>query len=199
MAGGIQVTFEGDVKKAQKKLTHLQRQVIPQAASSALNRTAKAAQVRAGQLIRQDLALSARFVKSRLTIKQANRRTLTAHIRAANEPHGGIPLRDYKPKTKVLKRTSLFGAPLESVSVKIKRGRRRRVVKGAFITRYRKWGGQVLRRKGKARGPVKALHGPSVSHKFMDRKVLRGTLNRAYEQWPRNFDSQMRYRLGRLK
>ena len=79
----IQFDVSVDIKAAMAALNEVQRKVIPQAASSALNRVATSARRVAIDTIRKETNIKAAAVRKYVTTKKASKSMLTAEIRAS--------------------------------------------------------------------------------------------------------------------
>lgn len=81
MAQGLSVSVKGDVKTIIKDLNAVQKKIVPQVTSSALNKTAtKVRSVSAKHIARVKNISPQKLIKARLIIKKSNKRTQRAII-----------------------------------------------------------------------------------------------------------------------
>jgi len=141
----------------------LNEDAINKAITRSLNRAANAAITAGSKKIREEYNIKAKDIRSATKIKKA---TFVSNEVVITITGGAIPFRYFSPKQ-----------TLKGVTVKIKKGGKRTLVKGAFIggwTRKKVGGrysmvqvtkrnGLVFARKGKARYPLKELSVTSVT------------------------------------
>lgn len=148
----MQFDVRVDIAEATKFLTDLQRQVIPAATARALDRTLVNVRTATVKTIVAETGLPATLVRDRLTIRGANRARLEAILTA-------------NPAAPNLAR---FQARQTKRGVSANAWRKRRIYPGTFLGNQER---TVFKRIGKARLPIKPIHGPSVPRTFLQRKA----------------------------
>jgi hypothetical protein len=166
----MQYDVRCDIAQATKFLTDLQRQVIPAAVARALDRTISNAKTAAVQTIVAETGLPAKLVRDRLTIRGANRNRLEAILTA-------------NPAAPNLAR---FQARQTKRGVSANAWRKRRIYPGTFLANDNR---TVFKRVGKARLPIKPIHGPSVPRTFLQRKAQEQIDRILKSRFAFNFDS----------
>jgi hypothetical protein len=124
---------------------------FPVAGASALNRLAQMAKTQISSDIRAKYNIKKMDIDPLIRVTRATANNLNASLIVTNK---GIPLGYFGP------RQTRAGA-----SIAVARGARR-VIAHSFIATMRHGKAQVFIRTSKARGPVKALYGPSVLQLF---------------------------------
>lgn len=130
-----------------RQLSVLMPQAIKRAEVSGINRAANSSRVLISKTVRRDLALKAKTVKDAMTIKRARyaQSTPEATITVDRKPQ---PLKNYGARQ-----------IRSGLSAKIRKRGRQKIKSGFIIGAY---GGNAYKRETSARGPLKALMGPSV-------------------------------------
>lgn len=213
-----------DIRAAMKMLDNLNREIVPQAASAALNRVATSARKVAVDTIRRETNIKASAVRKYVTTSKSNKTTLTATIRASK----------YAPNL------INFGAREVKKGVSANAWGKRKIYRGAFIgnkgrtvfvrTDYKAPIRSGTRRKGAnrtisqhtrkghprrvgpktvqvqahlvGRGPkrpkpgIKALYGPSVRREFIRDVAQRAMMATIQERWPIEFKRELAFRLA---
>jgi len=222
----IQFDVSVDIKAAMAALNEVQRKVIPQAASSALNRVATSARRVAIDTIRKETNIKAAAVRKYVTTKKASKSMLTAEIRASK----------YAPNL------INFGARQTKKGVSANAWAKRKIYRGAFIgnkgrtvfirddyrapaakRRKRVGANRTLsqhtrrahpRRVGSktvqvqahrvgsgAKAPkskLKALYGPSVRREFIRDTAQKAMMASIRERWPVEFQREAQYRVDKV-
>jgi hypothetical protein len=169
----ISISVEADISKALAMLTSLERDLVPRAASAALNRVAVSARAVAVQEIARTTGLTQAEVRQRLDIRTANRNYLAASISAV--PWSPNLIRYAARQTKA----GVSAAPW----------RNRRVHKHTFIGNQ---GRTVFVREGKSRLPIKSVRGPSVPKEFMQGYAIKAMQARVAERFALEFDRALK-------
>lgn len=148
----IKAFSAGAASRALEKEIKRQAKAVQVGSVRALNKTATSVRVVASKQIRATLNVKAAFVKKSLGIGRARRGDLRSSIKSLYLP---IPLSKFSGVRPTKK----------GVSVRMRKDHPRKNFKGAFIRN-----GVVYRRVGRARLPIKKLHGPSV-HAIFGEKI----------------------------
>jgi len=165
-----------DVNKLFDELPNVTRK----ATVAALNRVATTARAEAVRGIAAETGLKQKDIRDHLAIRKADRFTLVAEIQA--KPWSPNLIRYQARPTK----RGVSAAPWKH----------RRIFKGTFIGNQ---GRTVFKRVGKARLPIKALHGPSVPREFMRGYALEAMRRKIGERFPLEFHSAFAQFMRTLK
>lgn len=175
----INFSVQGDVNQILSHLKGLE-DVGKRAAATAINRIAVSAQSVALKAISQETGLTQRSVREKMKLRRAMPDRLLAEIVAESFAPNLIR----------------FGARQVKAGVSANAWRKRKTYKGAFIGNQ---GRTVFTRMGKARLPIKALHGPSVRKTFM-RQHVQAALDRVVaERWPTEIQHQLAFYMSRVR
>lgn len=169
----------GQIKELREALKGVKAK-LPREIATAVNATARTTRTAAARELRSDLSVPVRILKKSIAIKgKATKNNTSAVIRF----WGGYPI--------PLKYFGAKQTKKSGVTFKISpRHNRRSVIRDAFIARQ--YGGNVYRRKGKPRGPLEKLHGPSPGESFEKAGVLNVALATAKKELPK----QMKRRIN---
>jgi hypothetical protein len=194
----MRITIETNFPQVQRALQGLQREVADKATARALNATIAQARTQMSREIRQEFAVDTRFVGQRLRIKRATffngRLGLEAALDAQEKPRSANVIR--------------FGAKAgkAGVTVKIKRGQPRKLIRNAFIgnkgrtvfTRQpgtkmasRKWGGK----HGEQIEPVQTIDLPQM---FNARRIKAAVVAAMQARFPAIFERELAFALSRF-
>jgi|LakMenEpi03Aug12_release.lakeMendotaPanAssembly.Ray.scaffolds.fasta_scaffold470588_1 hypothetical protein len=194
----MRITIETNFPQVQRALQGLQREVAQQATARALNATIAQARTQMSREIRQEFAVDTRFVGQRLRIKRATffngRLGLEAALDAQEKPRSANVIR--------------FGAKAgkAGVTVKIKRGQPRKLIRNVFIgnkgrtvfTRQpgtkmasRKWGGK----HGEQIEPVQTIDLPQM---FNARRIKAAVVAAMQARFPAIFERELAFALSRF-
>ena len=194
----MRITIETNFPQVQRALQGLQREVADKATARALNATIAQARTQMSREIRQEFAVDTRFVGQRLRIKRATffngRLGLEAALDAQEKPRSANVIR--------------FGAKAgkAGVTVKIKRGQPRKLIRNAFIgnkgrtvfTRQpgtkmasRKWGGK----HGEQIEPVQTIDLPQM---FNARRIKAAVVAAMEARFPAIFERELAFALSRF-
>lgn len=163
------ITVKIDTSATDRLINDLQRSIVPKAINAALNRVVVTGRSEAVRTIARTTGLKQKDIREHLDIRRAGRGDPAAEIRA-------------KPWSPNLIR---YQARQTQAGVSAKAWGQRKVYKGSFIGNK---GRTVFTRTGKARLPLKALHGPSVPREFMRDVSLQALEVVAKQRFPIEFE-----------
>jgi hypothetical protein len=169
----VSVTTTVDFSGAFREITNLEKAVLPQAATAALNRVAASARTQAVRVIGAESSLKQADVRPHVTLTKATRTRLEAVINA--QPWSPNLIR--------------YQARQVKAGVSARAWGQRKVYKGAFIGNK---GRTVFKRATKERLPLKALHGPSVPKEFVATKTRSAMDAKIKERFVPEFESALR-------
>ncbi len=160
---GIKVRLEGyDQLKAVLSPT-----VFKKAATRSINRAAKAGFNAGSKEIRKTYALKAKDIKKETKIKKASWSNLEAVVEIVSKDR--ISLKRFNPRqTK------------RGVSFRIRKDKKRGLIESAFIVD--KLGGNVFKRKGKSRLPIKAMKADISAAELFDHDPIQKVVNKAADE-----------------
>lgn len=161
-----------DVKPALRMLEQLQKDT-ERATVMALNRVAVTVRAEASRSVSKASGMKVSEVKEKMPLVKADRSTLTATIIA-------------KPWSPNLIR---YQARQTKAGVSAKAWGQRKIYPRTFIGNK---GRTVFTRVGKARLPLKALHGPSIPREFIKDANLTAMKSVVTNRFPIEFDSAVR-------
>lgn len=135
----------------------------------AINRSVPAGKLAASKEVRKEYNVKASKINEATKVTKASTSTLMAKIRWSSPM---VNLANFKisPSKRPKKQ------PKKQMTVQVKKGSKS-TYKGAFIGSN----GQVFRRVGKARLPIKPLYGPAISQLMGAEKVKEATVTRTQE------------------
>ena len=204
----MKLKIEHDLKRFERELGAMGKEIIPKAAPSALNRTTKTVASVAVKTLSKTTGIQQKKVKKDFHVKLADRVNMTAYIdasekRASNlssfvtparrRPSGGPGKPQFFRKRKGRKTKRAFAYR----GVEAKAWNKKKVYGGAFIAQGKSNNPIVMVRMGDGRNAqTKVLHGPSVRREF-DKQPFRDTLiAKANERFPiemrRSIDNVLR-------
>lgn len=188
LANPLSVRLEGG-NRLNRKLTALEREVLPKSSARALNRTATTARKEAVKDVRIAMGIKASPVRGAMLIIRATAKKLVAIIKVSGAP---LSLRH-------------FGARQVRKGVSHKAYGRRQIAKGAFMAlpgTNRKGTSstipQAFTRKRGTRLPIKKLWGPSIPKTMADDAILNklhALINRVY---PERLERELKFFVSRL-
>ena len=211
-----------DIKNAMRALNEVHRNVIPQAASAALNRVATSARKTAVDTIRKETNIKAGAVRKYVSVSKSNKSTLTAEIRAskyapnlinfgARQTKKGVSANAWA-KRKIY-RGAFIGNKGRTVFIrddwKAPAGKRGRAGANRTISQHtrkahtRRVGGkpvaiqahQVGRGPKRPKSKLKALYGPSVRREFIRDVAQKAMATTIRERWPIEFQREAQFRI----
>jgi len=179
-------SVKADVRDVTRMLNKVERKVVPQAASTALNKTARQVNTKISRHISATSGIKVGEVKKRIQLLKASKNRLASSLWARG---GRVPIDQLK------------GARQTKTGVRYNRGDGRKSTRRhAFMHN-----GKAFRRKslggGKlvARLPIERQKGPSVPLEFIrneSERIMRATAGPA---WQRNFQHELTRRLARAR
>jgi len=173
------ITIDSNIKELTRTLTTIQKTVIPQATSTALNKTARTVFKEVKRDVAKDTGLKQKEVAERMTLVKANKYTQSAHIKMEGRYFNLIR----------------FGARQMKKGVKTKAWGKRKLYRGAFIANK---GRTVFAREGKDRVPIKALVGPNPAVELARRMKKPEFNKRVMARFDKVFSQELNYRLKRM-
>ena len=153
---------------------------LPRELATAINATAKKVRIEASRLLKKELNVPSKILKK--TIKTKSKAT-AKDTRAIVGLWGGypIPLKYFKP-------TQLKRGVTYKIDPKLKG---KSVLRDAFIVKS--FGGRVYRRKGKTRGPIEQVYGPSPGTVFEKAGIAAAAEKVAREELPKQVARRIRF------
>lgn len=179
-----------NLKNIERGLSEAQRKVIPAAANSAINRTARAMRTVAVKSVRKQIGARAKTVRDAIKLERSTRRTLTAKLQFSKTP---INLIEYLPKGK-----RVVGA-FDSKPGVVARTPTKTTYRRTFIAlgpRSNKL--QVFRRLTADRGPLIAVAGPSPFARLKSRSTRRLLDKKGKEVFQGLLERDLKFRLAKL-
>lgn len=169
------------VEQTRAALGSLERRA-PREVATALNATAKKVRIVAARALKKELNCPVKVLKKAIRNKsKANHETLTAVV--------GL-FRGYPIPLKYFKPTQLKRGVTYKTNPKLKG---KSVLRDAFIAKQ--YGGRVYRRRGKARGPLQQVYGPSPGDAFEQAGIEQLATKTAQEELPKEMDRRIRFLL----
>lgn len=195
----MQISITTNFPQVQRKLDLLAAEVRNKVTARAINRTMDQAKTQMVREIRNAYMVDSAFVRERLRVKRAS--FAMGKLRLQAELDGTAKRRS----ANVIR----FGArqTLSGVSVKIKRGGARKVIKGAFVGNKertvfervpgskmasRKWGGK----HGQQIKPVQTVDVPQM---FNTRRINAAVVAAMQARFPAIFERELAYALSQFK
>lgn len=194
----MRITIETNFPQVQRELARLRSDVAQQATARALNRTIEQARTQMSREIRREYVVDTRFIGERLRIKRATffngRLGLEAALDAQDKPRSANVIRFAARKAK------------DGVTVKIKRGGPRQLIRNAFIgnkgrtvfarvpgtkMNSRRWGGK----HGEQIEPVQTVDLPQM---FNARRIKAAVVAAMEARFPAIFERELAFVLGRF-
>ncbi len=176
MPVGFDIDVISDIKQAEQYLTSVEREVVPKAASWALNRTAKKVQTRVIRFISSVAGIKQKLIRSEMFLIKSSWTRLTSMIRTRGKPRNIIHWNARQTKKGVT------ASPWKN----------RRLFKHAFIVND-KW---VAVRTTKKRLPLKPIFGPGVMKEFSRPKAIGLMQVNAIQFFKENFNRELKRHLG---
>lgn len=176
----MQISIKADVKRALADLRN-DRAAVEKAAARALNRTAQQVMSAAVKEIARETGLKQKDVREALRRVNAKARNLYAAVIAVGH---AVNLIRFTKQTRDQARRA--GGVIANAWGK------RKLYAGTFIGNK---GRTVFVRKGKARLPIRSVHGPSIPREMAREKVRKHIEQVIRARWPINFNADLRYYL----
>ena len=196
----MRITIETNFPQVQRALQGLQREVADKATARALNATIAQARTQMSREIRREYMVDTRFIGQRLRIKRATffngRLGLEAALDAQDKPRSANVMRFGAKKVK------------DGVSVKIKRGGQRQLIRNAFIgNKGRTVFGRVAGTKmasrigskgAKHREQIEPVQTVDVPQMFNARRIKAAVVAAMEARFPAIFERELAFLLGRF-
>ena len=194
----MKLTIETNFPQVQRALDGLRRDVADKATVRALNATIAQARTQMSREIRREYMVNTRFVNERLRIKRATffggRLGLEAVLEAQDKPRSANLIRFNAKKSR------------DGVTVKIKRGGPRKLVRNAFIANKgrtvftREPGTKMASRRyggkhGERIAPVQTIDIPQM---FNTRRINAAVVAAMEARFPAIFQRELAFALGRF-
>ena len=174
-----------DVNEAKAMLKGLQKQVLPQATSRAINKTSQSAKSAAVKLIAKDMGIKQKDVRSSITLLKASRIKLQAVVQARGKRLPIIKLDPHAMQNNI------------GVTYKGQDGQRKQIA-GAFIATMKTGHRGVYKRApGAKRLPIMELQGPSIPYVFAQAKITQALEETVNTRWPVIFQHEVQFELQR--
>lgn len=177
----MQINVKADVQKVMAMLNDTQRNIVPQAASRAINKTLTTVAAEAARQVKQDIGtgISIGFIKSNLEKKQANYHNLYGSITAKGDR---LPIIEIDPHAK----QTAGGVSYRS------RGETHEIPQ-AFLAVMKSGHKGVFTRKGKPRLPISEKYGPSLPKVFTNNAIMTAMVNIANSRWQTTFHQEINF------
>lgn len=157
----MKIVVKHNFPEVQRALTELRKDIAERAAASAVNKTMAQAKTSMSKEIRSEFTVPAAKVNAALRVSKASFRNGLYRIEATLESPAkrGRSLNVINFQARQTSR---------GVSVKIKKGGPRKVIRSAFIANQ---GRTVFERVGKSRLPIKAVQTIDIAQMFNTRRI----------------------------
>ena len=147
---------------------------------SALNKTATSARSQIIKFIRQDYNIKASELRSLITIKRAKRNRPHITIMFENKPIGLFSFKARQTK--------------KGLSYEIRKGAGRKKIESGFIAEFNYPGAFI--RKGKERGPLKKLFGPTSAQLFKSEEAQNELVRILEDTFYTKLNQQVKYKFN---
>lgn len=187
----MRLSIETNFPEVLRSLDRLRSDIADTVRVRAVNRTMEQARTAMSREIRQDYALSASYVRERLFITRAvfrgGRFAAEATLTGSGSGRG-------KRAANVI----AFGARQvkAGVSVLIRKGQGRKVIRGAFIANK---GRTVFRRTGAKRLPIAPVQTIDIPQMFNSKRVNQAVIRVIEERFPEVFAREARWAVERFQ
>lgn len=172
--------ISSNIDEVTKHLTAIQKQVIPQASSTALNKTTRTVSKEIKRDVAKDTGLKQKEVAERMSLVKANKHTQAAYIKMSGRYFNLIHF-----KARQIKK-----------GVKAKAWGKSKLYRGAFIANK---GRTVFARMGKKRLPIRGVAGPNPAVELNERMKNPNFNKRVVARFDKVFSQELKYRLGRMR
>jgi minor tail protein Z (GPZ) len=184
----IKIAITHNFPEVQRQLDQLQKDIGRQALASAVNKTIAQAKTSMSRAIRDEFNISAGKVNAALRVTKASFRNGLYRIEASLES----PVQRGRSINVInfqARKTS------QGVSVKIKKGGARKVIRGAFIANK---GRTVFQRVGKTRLPIKAVQTIDVAQMFNTKRINARVVKFMETKFPEVFAHESQFFLDKF-
>lgn len=177
----MQINVKADVQKVMAMLNDTQRNIVPKAASRAINKTLTTVTAEAARQIKQDIGsgISIGFIKSNLEKKQANFNSLYASVTAKGKR---LPVIEIDPHAKQT-----------AAGVSYKTRGETHEIPHAFLADMKSGHKGVFTRKDKSRLPISEKYGPSLPKVFTNNAIMTALVNVANQRWQTTFNQEINF------
>lgn len=189
----MQISLQSNIDQVRRRLTRVQRQVIPQAAARALNRVARQAHTQMAREVAGSYAIKVGDAKKAIRVtRTAGRHSLTAVLTAAGSR---LPLMQFRARQ-----------TRRGVTVMVRRGERK-LVRGAFVATMKSGHTGVFARgrygpggfqPAKPRLPITELTTLSVPGALGQREIQQRIRQFIAKKFEERFAHEIRHALSRL-
>ncbi len=180
---GLNMDIRADIREVERMLGNLAREVLPKAATRAVNKTLRPVQSAAVKTIAKDIGVKQKFVRQATKVKRASFANLSGFVEASGKR---LPIIQIDPKAK---------QDATGVSYKSHGGRQH--IPHAFVARMKSGHEGVFKRLGKARLPITELRGPSIPKVFLENATIKAMDTTANLRWLKNFNHEINFELMR--
>jgi hypothetical protein len=185
---GFYVQIKG-IEDAQKLLSGIKdgsRKVIVRALNKTVGTSSGGVQSDAVKAVAGEFNLTQKDIKRDFKVKKATYTDLSAYVRSQGKP---IPLGRFIRTRQTLK----------GVSVQVKKGRSRTIIRHAFIPKLKSGHIGVFWRTGKSRLPIEQKFSSRIPDIFSNADVMEPILKKAQERLDKNFSHEVEFLLESSK
>lgn len=179
----MKLTISTNFEQVGRQLDRMRDDVGARALASALNRTMEQARTAMSREIRQEFNMPAAKVSAALRVRRASfkagRFGMEAMLESPSKRGRSLNLINFAARQ-----------TRQGVTVKIKKGGPRKLLRGAFIAND---GRTVFVREGKSRLPIKALQTIDVAQMFNTRRINAKVVTMIRSKFPEIFAREARY------
>lgn len=184
----MKLTISHNLQEVQQAIDRLHKDVAAQATARAVNRTIEQAKTAMSREIRAEFNISASKVNESLRINRATYKNglyqIEASLESPSKRGRSLNLINFDART-----------TRQGVTVRIKKGGGRKLLKGAFIANQ---GRTVFRRVGKERLPIEALQTIEVANMFNTKRINACVVKFMLDKFPQIFEREARYYTDRF-
>lgn len=186
----MQMSINTTFPQVMSQLSGLKGQLADKVLARAVNRTIDLAKTAMNREIRSTFNVKAAYVRDRLYVRKATHKAGRVAIEAELTASGR-----YRGRRSA--NVIAFGARQvgKGVSVLIKRGSKRKVIRGAFIGNK---GRTVFHRVGRARLPIKPVQTIDIPQMFNTRKVNAAVVRVIHQRFPEVFRREAAFAIERF-
>ena len=193
----MQFSIKTNFPEIQKRLRAMQRDIASKAMASALNKTVAQAKTAMSREIRAEFTIPASKVNEALRINRARATGGQFNLESPSKRGRSLNLINFAPRQTA-----------RGVTVKIKKGGPRKLLRGAFIgndgrTVFVRTGGAKRRMSkgfntGKMREPIKALQTIDVACMFNTKRINAKVVRFIEEKFPASFANETKFFTNRF-
>ena len=179
----MKLTISTNFEQVSRSLDRMREDVGARALASALNRTLEQARTAMSREIRQEFNMPAAKVSAALRVRRASfkagRFRMEAVLESPSKRGRSLNLINFAARQ-----------TRQGVTVKIKKGGPRKLIRGAFIGND---GRTVFIREGKSRLPIRAVQTIDVAQMFNTRRINAKVVDVVKARFPAIFEREARY------